>query len=437
MSAALAQAYMGNPDLNQQRAATRASDEGVPRAASGYLPQVAATATLGYNYLDGQQAIQGLSISVPEKASSFPKTFGVGLSQNIFNGYQTKNAVRSAESSVLLAREQIRNTEQTTLQNAATAYMNVLRDTSLLALNRNNITVLEEQVRQTKRRQELGDLTGTDVAQAESSLATAHSNFFTARANLQNSVANFRQLIGAEPKQLQAARPIDDLLPTVLSLALDLALREHPALQAAFHSVDVAELQVHIYEGQLYPTLNFVANLQQNDQYSGIPQNHLLNASALFQLSVPLYAGSDDYAKIRQAKEALAQARLQADVQRDTIRASLVSAWGQLQMSKTRIVSSRLAVRASEIALMGVRNEAKLGHRTTLDVLLAQQNLLNARANLVSAERDHVVASYAVMAAIGKLSAANLSLDVVPYDPSIHFEQVKDKWFGLRTADGH
>ena len=403
---------------------------GVSRAVSGYRPQVSGTASVGYNNIN--ETLNGNQL----KGSSFPTSAGLTVSQNLFNGNQTTNGVRQAESNVLQSREQARNTEQNTLQNGATAYMNVLRDTAILDLNKNNIIVLEEQLRQTRDRFNVGEVTRTDVAQAESSLATARSNYFTAQANLQNSVANFRQIIGVEPRRLEAARPIDSLLPSTLAAAIAVALSEHPSIQAAFHNVDVAQLQVQIQEGQLYPTLNVVGNVQQNNQYAGQPNNRLFNASVVGQLSVPIYQGGAAYAQVRQAKELLAQARLQADLQRDIIRATVVSSWGQLETAKAVIRSSQAAVKSSEIALDGVREEAKVGQRTTLDVLMAQQTLLNARVNLVSAQRDRVVASYVVMASAGRLSASNLALSVVQYDPTLHFDQVKDKWIGLRTPDG-
>ena len=430
ISSALARAYMGNPDLNQQRAGTRATDEVVARAKAGYRPQINGTGSLGYNAID--EKFNGIAI----KGNTFPTTAAVNITQNIFNGNRTTNGVKQAESQVLGSREQIRNTEQNTLQNGATAYMNVLRDTAILELDQNNITVLEEQLRQTRDRFVVGEVTRTDVAQAESSLANARSTYFTGRANLQTSVANYRQIIGVQPTRLEAARPIDPLLPRSLDEAVRIALSEHPSIQAAFHNVDAAQLQVQLNEGVLYPTLNVVANVQNNNQYSGLPTNRLFDASVLAQFSVPLYSGGDTYASVRQAKELLAQARLQADLQRDMIRAQVVSTWGQLETAKAVIRSSQAAVKSSEIALDGVREEAKVGQRTTLDVLIAQQTLLQSRVSLVSAQRDRVVASYAVFAAVGRLSAANLALNVIQYDPTIHFDQVKDKWIGLRTPDG-
>ena len=430
ISSALSRAYTGNPDLNQQRAGTRAADEVVARSKAGFRPQVTGSASFGYNNVD--EVFNTVAI----RGNSFPTSASLSVTQNIFNGNRTVNGVKQAESQVFQSREQIRNTEQNTLQNGATAYMNVLRDTAILELNKNNITVLEEQLRQTRDRFNVGEVTRTDVAQAESSLATARSNYFTAQANLQTSIGNYRQIIGVQPSRLEAARPIDALLPPTLEQAIRVALSEHPAVTAAFHNVDAAQLQVQLNEGILYPTVNVVGSVQNNNQYQGSPGNRLFGASVLGQVSVPLYTGGDTYASIRQAKELLAQARLQADLQRDIIRATVVSTWGQLETAKAVIRSSQAAVKSSEIALDGVREEAKVGQRTTLDVLMAQQTLLQSRVSLVSAQRDRVVASYTVMASTGRLSATNLSLNVIQYDPTIHFEQVKDKWIGLRTPDG-
>ncbi|MGH6801139.1 MAG: TolC family outer membrane protein, partial [Methylocella sp.] len=352
------------------------------------------------------------------------------------NGNRTVNGVRQAESNIFGARETLRDTEQNVLQNAATAYMNVLRDTAILDLRKNNIIVLEEQLRQTVDRFTVGEVTRTDVAQAESSLASARSDYFTAQAILQTSIANYRQVIGVEPRSLEPARAIDSLLPQTLGGAVELALAEHPGIQAALHAVDAAALQVKLVEGELYPTVNIVGEVQQNTVLAGFPNQRLFNAAISGQLTIPIYEGGEVYARTRQAKETLGQARLQADLQRDTVRAAVVSTWGQLDTARAVIQSSKAAVKSNEIALDSIRQEAEVGQRTTFDILFQQQLLLNARVVLVSAQRDRVVASYAVMAAIGRLSAANLNLAVTEYDPTVHFDQVKDKWIGLRTPDG-
>ena len=199
-------------------------------------------------------------------------------------------------------------------------------------------------------------------------------------------------------------------------------------------------MQVKLVEGELYPTVNVVGNVQQNynniDNNRAIPGEHLFNAAIVGQLTIPIYEGGAVYARARQAKETLGQARLQADLERDSVRAAVVSSWGQLDTAHAVVQSSKASVNSNEIALDSIRKEADIGERTTFDILFQQQQLLNARVALVTAQRDRVVASYAVMAAIGRLSAANLNLAVNEYDPTIHFDQVKDKWIGLRTPDG-
>jgi outer membrane protein len=218
---------------------------------------------------------------------------------------------------------------------------------------------------------------------------------------------------------------------------IEVALVEHPGVVSALHQVDAAELAVKVQESALAPTVAVNAQVsQQWDSFLGLPGTRQFTAQAYGQLNVPLYQGGAEYASIRQAKEQLGQARLNADLQRDSVRASVVSSYGLLETAKASIISGQAAVKAAETALAGVREEAKVGQRTTLDVLNAQQALLNARVSLVISQRDRVVASYAVLGSIGRLSAQELQLDVALYDPSIHYEQVKTKWIGVDTPDG-
>ena len=438
MSGALALAYQGNPDLNQQRAGVRAVDENIPQATSAFRPQISATGQFGYSYFQERSTpnlpIQGAATT--QILTTSMGIVGLTVSQTLFNGMRNVNGVRQAESQLFAARENLRLGEETILLSAATAYMNVLRDTAVLDLRKNNIIVLEEQLRQTRDRFSVGEVTVTDVAQAQASLATGRSDYYAAQANLQTSIANYRQIIGVQPNRLQPARTIESILPPNTQTAIDVAMAEHPAIQAALHNVDTAELQVKIQEGQLYPTLAAVGQIQDNYAYFGEPGVKVMNATAMLQASVPIYTGGLVDAQVRQAKEQLSQARIQADLQRANARAQVVSTWGVLDAAKAAIRSQESAVKAAEVALAGIREEAKVGQRTTFDVLTAQQTLLNARVALVTAQRDRVVASYNVMAAVGRLTADNLGLGVVQYDPRIHYDAVKDKWFGLRTPDG-
>jgi outer membrane protein len=446
LGGALTKAYLSNPDINQQRAAVRASDENIPKANAGYLPTINAQASDSFSYTKFNsplETIAPLGSPIPIGGGSgseisHPRGYGVTINQNIWNGNRTVNGVSQAESSMLAAREQLRNTEQNVLLNAVTYYMNVLRDSAILSLNRANVDVLREQLRQTQDRFNVGEVTKTDVAQAQASLAGSEAQALSAQSTLQSSIASYRQTIGDEPKNLAPVKPLDKVLPKTLPEAVAISQVEHPAIVGALHGVDAAELNVKVVEGALLPTLS--AQVQVGEQWDAtsiaVIPNHVVNATVLGQLTIPIFQGGAEYASTRQAKEQLGQQELQADQQRDAVRAAVVSAWWLFSVSPAVIKSSKAQVDAAAVALAGVREEAKVGQRTTLDVLNAQQTLLNARVQLVSAEHDQVVASYALFSAIGRLSTVNLGVAVAQYDPRVHFDQVKDKWFGLRTPDG-
>ena len=442
LKSALARAYENNPDLNQNRASVRARDEDAPKAAAGMRPKASISANAGPQSSSvripaGRSQNTGQRQYYEDAYLGTPRGAALNVSQTLFDGGRTANSVRQAESSVLAARAGLRQTEQTILQNAATAYMNVLRDTAILNLRENNVKVLDEQLRLTRDRFGVGEVTRTDVAQAEASLAQARSDVYAAEAVLKISVATYRQLVGANPKRLEPAQGVEGLLPKSLNEAIDIALAESPAVVNAEHQIDAAALAVKVAEGALAPTLSLQAQVSpQWDSFLGFPGTRQFSAQATGSLSIPLYQGGSEYASVRQAKEQLGQARLSADLQRDSVRVSVITGYAQLQSAKAAIVSNLAAVKAAELALAGVRNEALVGQRTTLDVLNAQLALLNARVNLVVSQRDRVVASFVALAAIGRLSARELQLDVAEYEPAIHFDQVKDRWFGLETPDG-
>ena len=430
LHSALTRAYAANPVLGAQRANVRATDENVARAKAGYRPRITATADAGTRYIESSRP------GVPTfSQTTTPYGFGIGIEQTLFDGFRTDNSVRQAESGVLNARESLRNQEQTTLFEAATAYMNVLRDTAVLNLERNNVEVIEEQLRQVQARRDVGEITRTDVFQAQARLALSQSRASLAESNLRTSMGRYRQVIGVEPRALAPGRPVDHLVPRSVEQALRLSQEEHPAAKAALHAVDVAELQVRITEGELYPTLTLAGDVAQRFDVQA-PGDEQFSASVVARLTVPIYEGGAVYARTRQAKETAGQRRLEADSTLDQVRSAVVSAWGQYEASKAQIAAAEAQVQASETALEGVRNEARVGQRTTLDVLNAQQELLNARVNLVTAQRDRVVASYAVVQATGRLNYRALGLDTPEYTPATHLRQVKDLWRGTLTPDG-
>jgi outer membrane protein len=438
IEAALVRAYQNNPQLNAQRAQVRSTDENVPQALSGYRPKVAVTASTGIQYTDTNTTAGGTAsqiIRTETHGVNAPRSAGVTVSQNLYNGNQTANRTRAAESQVSGSREALRVLEQNVLLQAATVYMDYLRDSATLEVQKSNVRVLEQTLKQTRDRFNVGEVTRTDVAQSEAQLAAGKTQELQAESNLTTTRANFRRIIGNDPQNLAPGSPVDRFLPGTLPSAVSLSLIENPNVTASMYGIDVNYLQVKINEGALLPTINFqVAATQSYEQTMTIFRS--FGASAVASVSAPIYQGGAEYALIRQSKENLAQQRLNLETTRDQTRASVVQAWGQLVAGKAQVSSAQAQVTASEIALNGVREEAKAGQRTTLDVLNAQQALVNARVALVTAQHDRVVASYSVLSAIGRLAPQVLGLATTVYDPSVHYQQVRDSWAGVRTPDG-
>jgi outer membrane protein len=438
IEAALVRAYQNNPQLNAQRAIVRSTDEGVPQALSGYRPKVNVTASAGYQYTDTNSTAGGTPNAIVRTeihGANAPRSVGATITQNLFNGQVTANKTRAAESQVSGAREALRNIEQTVLLTAATTYMDYLRDSAIVEVQLSNVRVLEQTLKQTKDRFNVGEVTRTDVAQSEAQLAAGRTQQLTAESNLVTTRSKFRQVIGNEPQALAPGSPVDRFLPSTLPGAVELSLTQHPNVTAAMFGIDVQHLTVKINEGALLPTVNLQASVQQAyEQQMTIFRS--FGASAAAQLSIPIFQGGGEYALIRQSKETLAQQRLNLEQIRDATRANTVTVWGQLVAGKAQVQSAQAQVTASEIALNGVREEAKAGQRTTLDVLNAQQALVNARVALVTAQHDRVVASYGVLNAVGRLSPQVLKLATETYDPSVHYHQVRDSWIGVRTPDG-
>jgi outer membrane protein len=438
IEAALVRAYQNNPQLNAQRASVRVTDENVPQALSGYRPKIGVTASLGYQYTDTNTTQGGSQTEIVRTeihGADPPRSVGITATQTLYNGNQTANKTRAAESQVSGAREALRVLEESVLLSAATVYMDYLRDSAIVEVDKSNVRVLEQTLKQTQDRFNVGEVTRTDVAQSEAQLAAGKTQLLAAQATLTTTEANFRRIIGNQPQALAPGSPVDRFLPVTLPAAVELSLLENPNVTAAMFGVDVNYLQVKINEGALLPTVTFTASAQQSYE-TQMTTYRAFGASAVGSVSIPVYQGGAEYSLIRQSKETLAQQRLTLDLTRDQARANTVTAWGQLVAGKAQVASAQAQVTASEIALNGVREEAKAGQRTTLDVLNAQQALVNARVALVTAQHDRVVASYSVLSTVGRLSPQVLRLSTTTYDPSVHYQQVRDSWIGVRTPDG-
>jgi outer membrane protein len=428
---ALTKAYQYNSTLNAGRAGVRVTDEGVAIAKSGWRPVVNGSSNINYASQGGTQLTTG--------------GFGVSIQQTLFDGFQTRNNVRAAKAQVRAQDENLRNTEENTLFNAVSAYMDVILNRQIAKFRERNLAFLNEQVRAANSRLDVGEGTRTDVAQAQASQALAQAQLSAAKAQVLSSAATYHQIVGDEPGNLQPAQPATRLLPSSLAAAFSIAATEHPAIRSTEALVDASEFSVKSAEGTLLPSIAAQAGLNRDyinrsGASSGLPgvgQNGWENSASIgLSLNVPIYQGGRASAQVRQAKESLGQARIQVDVSRDQVRAAVAGAWSQYQAARESVSANAEAVKAAQLALNGVIEERNVGQRTTLDVLNSQADLITAQINQVSAQRDLVVASYAIVSAIGRLSAGRLGLQVAEYRPEEHYNAVKDKWYGLRTPDG-
>ena len=422
---ALASAYSSNPQINSARAQTRADDENVPIARSGYRPIVSAFATAVGQYVDSP---------LVDDDTTLDGAVGLQVTQNLFTGFRVRNAIRQSQASVLASRELLRNTVQNVLFDSAQAYMDVLRDVAILDIRERNVIFLDEQVRAANERFDVGENTRTDVAQARARLATARASLSLARANLAISQSTYRRLIGHDPTGLKESFPFSRLIPSALAQAIVLGQDKHPIILATIHQADAQAFVVKQIEGEALPTLSVVGTLQHEESFdNSIDPN---TATIAGRLSIPIYQGGAIAGRVRQAKEQYGLRKIEIDVARDQVRSAIVAAWAQAEAAAEAINAAQEGVSAADAALSGVQEEQRVGQRTTLDVLDAQRELLIAQETLVVARRDRTVSLFALLSAMGRLSAEELSLAAPVYDPAEHYRHVENKWYGFWTPDG-
>jgi outer membrane protein len=432
LTEALVKAYQTNPQLNAERARQRATDENVPQALSGYRPQIIASLSAGLQAV--RDLLPGNTI---QSATLKPWTVGVTVTQTLFNGFKTANSVRVAELQVQSGREALRNVGQGVLLDAVTVYTNVLANQSLVDAQRSNVAFLQETLGITQKRLNAGDVTPTDTAQAEARLSRGRADLNAAEVNLAVSQATYTQVIGNAPTLLRPAETVDRLLPRSRDDATGLAFREHPAVMAASFDFDVASTSIRVAESSLMPTITLQGSASRSkDSDPTLGTFGTDQASVTGQLTQPIYDGGMAASQTRQAKEVAAQSRLALDQFRNQARTAAVGAWVANEGAKIAVTASESEVRAATVALQGVQREAAGGQRTTVDVLNAQQDLILAKARLIGAQRDRVIASYTLLSAIGRLDVKLLGLNTPDYLPEVHYHQVRDAWHGLRTPSG-
>jgi outer membrane protein len=432
LSEALVRVYQNNPQLNAQRAQLRVTDEAVPQALSGYRPTLSAGVSGGINPLR-TTFTDGSSVSTTLR----PWMAGITITQPIFNGFKTASSVRQAESQVRSGREALRMMEQTVFVSAVTAYMNVVADQALVEAQHANVTFLRETLGATRKALDAGNVTPTDVAQAEARLNRGLSDLNAVEVALAVDQAAYTQVVGAAPGRLTAAEPADRHLPRSREDALAQSRKENPAIVGASYDVNTAEAAVRVAEAAFSPVISAVGNASRSvdtDQTLGTTRTD--QASLLGQATVPIYDGGLAASQVRAAKESVGQARFVLDQVRVQNDAAVTVAWAQNEGARTAIRAAEAEVRASTIALAGVQREHEAGQRTTLDVLNSEQDLMAARGRLIGSQRDRVIASHALLAAVGRLDHRRLDLATSDYEPQVHYQQVRDAWHGLRTPDG-
>jgi outer membrane protein len=416
---ALSMAYNNNPALKAAREDVKSTDEQMPQAISGFLPNVVANVQQGKRNTD-----QG--------ATSDDQTTGtkeIAITQPLFRGGQTYNRIKQAENTIFAARERLKQIEQDVLLEAITAYADIIRDKEVLDLSKNNVEVLQKNLDVTTERFGLGEVTKTDVAQAEASLAVAKSEQINADGVLKSSEATYTRIIGEAPNILEPIKnPFD--IQASLDEMIQIAMEENPSLKTASYSEIAAKSEVRVEKGALLPRVDLRAS---KDEQKGVlfSSSDLENERVSINLSIPLYQSGAEYSSVRQAKFNHGRLKSTLDDQKNKVREAVIEAFNNFHVAKAVIESNKSAIQASEIALNGTREEAKFGARTTLDVLNAEQDLFEAKANLIRSKRDAIVSSYRLLAFIGRLNPSQLGLAISTYNPEESYNKRKYQIIGF------
>ncbi|OYV44721.1 MAG: channel protein TolC [Acidocella sp. 20-57-95] len=441
---ALTEAYENNATLQEQRANLRATDENVPTALSGWRPTVSLSATAGHSSSTVKQNSEQLvpvgsslvlqKTKVRSKQTGNPETGQVTVSEPIYNGGKVIDETRQAKNSVYAARAQLLAAEQAVFLNVVNAYVTVITDSHVLALDQNNQTVLARQLQATRDQFNVGEITLTSVAQAQASLAQAVEQVAVAKGNLQIARENFRQLVGEYPGDLTPPQPL--ALPVKSKEeAAQAAVANNPNVVAAKFADAAAKDAVDVAFSSLLPQVTLQASAFTEADPTGAGTS-TKGGSVLGQLTVPLYQGGSEYAAIRAARAKEQQAFATILDQQRTAYAQATQAWEAFVASQAAIVSTNVEIKANAIALDGTEREEIVGTRTTLDVLNAQQLLLNSQVQQVQNIATLVNNSYTIASAIGRLTATDLGLPVQQYDDLRYYNAVKYAGFGTgESAD--
>ena len=420
---AIALAYQTNPTLQAQRATQRALDENYVQARTGLRPTASVQASVTTSATDPE------SVLSPNLNNSSSAT--LSITQPIYTGGRVSTQIAATEADVMAGRENLRRVEESVLGAVIQAYVDVRRDQERLRIAQENVAVLQRQLEETKARFDVGELTRTDVAQAEARLAAAQAGLSSAQAQLAISRASYAAVVGQSPGDLEPEPSLANLLPATVDEAFDAAEKHNPQILAADYTEQASRARVAYARSQYLPTVSARLSLGASGfaANSGSPfDNDSRTASASAVVTVPLFTGGLTESQVRQAQERNNTDRINIESARRSVLQSVSQAWNQLLGARANLISNEEQVRAATVAFEGVRQEAQVGLRTTLDVLNAEQELRSAELALASAKHDEYVAAASLLSAMGRLEAKNLVPNVPIYDPKTSFERVNHSW---------
>ncbi len=426
---AMASAYRTNTGLLAQRAALRATDENVPQALSGWRPQVNLGTFVGVG-ADSVQQDGGFSPN--NSGLRVPRQVQLSVTQPVYRGGRTVAGTSQAENQVLSGRATLAQTEQQVFLDTVTAYANVLTFAAVLELNQNNVQVLTRQFEAARDRFQVGEVTRTDVAQAEGRVAGARADVIQSQGNLENARTNFLRVVGERPVRLTAVR-LPQNLPTSQEQAAALS-EGHPRVVSAQYNEAAARDNVRLILGELLPNVQLQGTLSHAYE-TNTPGRNVDAGQLLLNLTTPLYSGGAVEARVRQARQIANQRRIEVEDARRVAREQAAQQYIALVTARARVRAILTQIRALEIALDGVEQEARVGSRTTLDVLDAEQELLNGKVSLVQTQQSEIFASYQLAAAVGRLTASDLRLPVDLYDPTQYYNANRTRWFGFGATN--
>lgn len=425
LAGAIAKAYETNPSLISARAALRAQDESVPQARAGMRPTVTGSASVSQTFSSTEGA----------QRQDQPLNLGVRATQTLFDGGRTFHAVEGAEKDVAADRARLIDTEQSVILAVITAYSNVRRDVQFVRLAEANVRLIAEQLRAAQDRFEVGEVTRTDVSQAEARLAQSRSNLAANEGALARSRQAYRRVVGEIPDALDPTPPLPDV-PATLDIAIQNAMDAHPLIVAARFDEDSARSGVKTALSGFLPTVTLDGQVNLANQENGLRDSQAtFSSSVALNATIPLYQAGAQSSRVRQAQAFANQRRADLSVTTRGIYEAVENAFSDLDVARIAIRATRQQVSAASLAYDGVKEEAKVGARTTLDVLDAEQELLNARSDLISALRDEYVAAFTLLSAMGMLTVSDLGLDVNQYDPTLNYDAVNDRYYGYDSDE--